>query len=282
MSHVHSGQANPGHIRLGHIGYTALYLVFLAVLARTLAIEGIRPFLKTFLAGELLFLLFYSAVIFATHLPDWLIHLYFVLQSVLIFWLLSIYPSFDFLILLYLLLSAQASQVFSGRMLWLWVGVFVLLSGGSLIYFFGVARGLALSLTTIAAEIVIPTYIIVYNENENASRRSQSLLEELQEANRRLQSYAREVEELAAVQERNRLAHELHDSVSQLIFSISLTARSTQMLLGSNPERLLEQLKRLQSLTGEALAQMRSLITELRPPQNLEQSSLPTSEDLRP
>jgi len=187
------------------------------------------------------------------------------------------------LILLYLLLSAQASQVFRGRMLWFWVGVFVLLSGGSLIYFLGVARGLALSLTTIAAEIVIPTYIIVYNENENASRRSQSLLDELREANQRLQSYSRQVEELAAVQERNRLARGLHDSVSQLIFSISLTARSAQMLLGSNPTRLLEQLERLQSLTGEALSQMRSLITELRPPQNLDQpSSLPTSEDLRP
>jgi signal transduction histidine kinase len=59
----------------------------------------------------------------------------------------------------------------------------------------------------------------------------------------------------------------LHDSVSQLVFSISLTARSAQLLLESDPERLPEQFDRLQALISEALAQLRSLITRLRPPE---------------
>jgi signal transduction histidine kinase len=254
--------------RLGIIGYIALYLVFAAVLARTLAIESIRPRLPTYLAAESLFLVLYTAVHALPHLPGWLLHPYFVLQSGLIIWLLSLHPDFDFLILLYLLLSAQVSLVFGGRMLWAWIGIFILLSGGSLIFYHGVARGLALSLTTIAGEFIVPAYFIVSRENELARRQSQALLRELQDTNQRLQLYASQVEDLAALQERNRLARELHDTVSQLIFSISLTARSAQVLLKSDPARLPEQLERLQGMTGDALTQLRSLISRLRPPEN--------------
>jgi signal transduction histidine kinase len=137
-------------------------------------------------------------------------------------------------------------------------------------FFQGVLEGLALSLTTIAAEIVIPAFMIVNHEIEKARAKSQHLLDELQEAHRQAQVYADQVEELAAVQERNRLASELHDSVSQLIFSISLTARAAQLLLDKDPRRVAEQLSYLQQITGEALGQLRSLITQLRPPQKPE------------
>jgi signal transduction histidine kinase len=254
-------------IRLGRIGYLAIYLVFAAVVARTLTVESIRPLLPIYLIAELLFLILYSAVLIAEHLPVWVLHLYFAFQSALILWMISIHPEFDFLILLYVMLSAQVSLVFGGRVRWVWVGIFVLLSGGSLMFYLGALRGLSLSLTTIAGEIVIPAYVTVYYENEAARRHSQALLEELQEKNQRLKEYADQVEDLAAVQERNRLARRLHDSVSQLVFSISLTARSAQLLLESDPARLPEQLNRLQAMTSEALAQLRSLITRLRPPE---------------
>jgi len=267
MNHSEKAQVPQLPVRMGRIGYLALYLVFAAVLARTLAIEGLRPLLPIFLTIELIIVFLFSAVETVPRIPDWLLHLYFTFQSALVLWLLYLYPRFDFLILLYFLLSVQASLVFSGRIRWAWVGVFILLSGGSLMYFHGIARGLALSLTTMAAELVIPAYVIVYQENETARRRSQLLLGELQEANRQLQLHTSQVEDLAALQERNRLARELHDTVSQIIFSISLTARSAQVLFAQDPTRLPEQLERLQALTGEALSQMRSLIIKLRPPQ---------------
>ena len=72
------------------------------------------------------------------------------------------------------------------------------------------------------------------------------------------------------MQERNRLARELHDTVSQLIFSINLTTRSAQLLLKKEPARVADQLNRLQEMTADALAQLRSLISQLRPTQNPE------------
>jgi signal transduction histidine kinase len=266
INHTQQAELIQPPIRLGSIGYLAIYLVYAAVMARTLTEESIRPRLPVYLALLLLFICAYSLVLWAPKLPGWIIHLYFGLQSVLILWLISIYPEFDFLILLYVLLSAQASLVISGYARWIWVGIFVLLSGGSLMLYLGVLRGLSLSLTTIAGVIVVPTYIMVYRENELARRQSQALLGELQETNQRLQLYASQVEDLAALQERNRLARQLHDTVSQFVFSISLTARSAQVLLESDTARLPQQLERLQIMTGEALAQLRSLITRLRPP----------------
>jgi signal transduction histidine kinase len=94
------------------------------------------------------------------------------------------------------------------------------------------------------------------------------LLAELRQAHQKLQEHAAQAEELAAARERNRLARELHDSVSQMIFSITLTSQAARLLLARDPARVPEQLNRLQEMTGSALGQLRSLIAQLRPPQN--------------
>ena len=105
-------------------------------------------------------------------------------------------------------------------------------------------------------------------EIEAGQHKRQALLVELQEANRQLSDYASQVEELSTIQERNRLARELHDSVSQTMFSIGLHSRSARILLERDPDRLRPQLEQLQTLAQNALAGMRSLIADLRPQDN--------------
>ena len=118
-----------------------------------------------------------------------------------------------------------------------------------------------------AGEIVIPAFLIVNHQAEIARTESQDLLDQLEQTHRQLDLYAGQVEELTAMQERNHLARELHETVSQLIFSISLTTRSAQLLLEKDPGRVPEQLNRLQELTAEALSQLRAFISQLRPVQ---------------
>ena len=72
-----------------------------------------------------------------------------------------------------------------------------------------------------------------------------------------------EQQEIALVQERNRLARDLHDSVNQLLFSVTLTARAG-VEMSSEPE-LKDTFKEIQQLTQEALTEMRALIWQLRP-----------------
>jgi signal transduction histidine kinase len=252
----------------GWIGVVAIYLAYAAVVARTLTMENIRPLLPQYLWLELVYIILYTFVLWKPNLPGWLMHPYFVLQSVLVLYILSLRPEFDFVVVLFLLLSYQASLFFTGWIRWTWVIILVILTGGSLIYYLGFLEGLALAPTTMAVEIVIPAYIIVNQEIETTRVESQLLLGELQDTHVQLRSYASQVDELAAIQERNRLARELHDTVSQLIFSITLTTRSAQLLLERDPGRVQEQLLRLKEMTADALSQLRSLITQLRPPQN--------------
>ena len=71
--------------------------------------------------------------------------------------------------------------------------------------------------------------------------------------------------ELAAGQERAHLARELHDSVTQALFSMGLTLRTLELLLESNPAAAQGKVEELRELQKDALAEMRTLIFELRP-----------------
>lgn len=258
-------------LKPGRIGLIAIYLAFAAVVARTLTSESTGLLLPRYLWLELVYLALYTVALWKPRLPVWMMHCYFILQSALALLILSLNPEFDFVAVLFFLLGYQASLFFSGRLRWAWVSAFVLLTGGSLMFYLGFLQGLALALTTMAATIVIPAYVIVNHEIELAKTNSQALIDELQDAHQQLQSYTSQVEELAAIKERNRLARDLHDTVSQLIFSISLTACSAQLLLEKDPPRVAEQLERLQGMTAEALSQLRSFITQLRPQSRSEQ-----------
>jgi len=80
--------------------------------------------------------------------------------------------------------------------------------------------------------------------------------------NARLQMRARD---LAALEERQRLARELHDSVSQALYGIALGARTARTLLDRDPAQAVAPLDYVLQLAGAGLAEMRALIFELRP-----------------
>jgi signal transduction histidine kinase len=82
-----------------------------------------------------------------------------------------------------------------------------------------------------------------------------------------------QAQELAALEERQRLARELHDSVTQSLFSMTLMTRALPRMLERDPARAREQIERLNELGQGALAEMRALIFELRP-ESLENEGL--------
>jgi signal transduction histidine kinase/CheY-like chemotaxis protein len=80
--------------------------------------------------------------------------------------------------------------------------------------------------------------------------------------NARLQE---QVEESAIAGERSRLARELHDAVTQTLFSASVIAETIPRIWDTHPEEARRGLGELQQLTRGALAEMRTLLLELRP-----------------
>jgi signal transduction histidine kinase len=80
-------------------------------------------------------------------------------------------------------------------------------------------------------------------------------------------------QQVASLEERQRLARELHDSVSQALYGIALGARTAHTLLDRDPAAAREPVEYILSLAETGLAEMRALIFELRP-ESLESEGL--------
>jgi signal transduction histidine kinase len=271
-----TASVTPPNSRPAPIIIVAVYFFYVTVVLRTLA-EGdlIAAALPVYLGALFLFGILFTMVLWRPLRRGVWPHLYFGFQTLLVLYLLSPYPQLDFFNILLALLSFQSPLLFTGWKRWAWIVAFVLIIILSLTILLG-AYGLALSLLAASAAIIFPAYPAVAQEIEMAQRKRQTLLANLQEANQQLTEFAAQVEELSAIQERNRLARELHDSVSQTIFSIGLHSRAARILLVRDPDRLRPQLTQLQALTQEALTEMRSLISDLRPHES-ETGERPTS-----
>ncbi|NIW46383.1 MAG: GAF domain-containing protein, partial [Gammaproteobacteria bacterium] len=77
----------------------------------------------------------------------------------------------------------------------------------------------------------------------------------------------KQAERLAVVEERQRLARDLHDSVTQSLYSASLYVNAVQRALANKKmDVALENLQNLRNMTHEAMLDMRLLIFELHPP----------------
>ena len=79
------------------------------------------------------------------------------------------------------------------------------------------------------------------------------------------ESEAQQLKEKTAEEERIRLARDLHDAVSQTLFSTSLIAEVLPRLWERNKDEGLQKLEEVRQLTRGALAEMRTLLFELRP-----------------
>ena len=191
--------------------------------------------------------------------------LYLCLQTAVVVVMGRIVPTFDFLWSLYIILAIQAFDFFPRRTALIWIGVLIGIAGLSLMTSMDPALGLAILLNMSAVGYFLVSFTRVSRQAEVERNESAALLRDLQAAHAQLRDYADRAEELSAVRERSRVARELHDSVNQSIFSITLTAEAARTMLDRDPARVPPYLSQLQEMTGSALAQLRSLIGQLRP-----------------
>ncbi len=247
--------------------------IFGIIILAVVAVRGITFYwgLDNFPIFVTLFILFTTFYIISQYFLSHLIRfrfLYFSVQAVLVFILGNLQPALDITTLLFVTLSMQVVHIYSGRAVISWAVLYTILLTITMILGQGLVQGLILSLFFLAGGVFVVSYDLLYLQARENQIESQVLLSELQDAHQKLKEYAAQAEELAAERERNRIARELHDTVSQLIFSIMLTARSAQSLLDKDPSRLPEQFDHLDEMTSSALNQLRSLIVQLRPPAN--------------
>ncbi len=192
-------------------------------------------------------------------------HIILAVQTGIVVILSLLPPRFDFFSTLFVTLALQAVHVFSGKIAFRWIGAFAVVGAVLLLYGQGWSRGLPLVVSNTVAVFLVSAFVVLVRRTEAAHQESQRLLAELQKTHRQLQIYTAQAEQLAVVKDRNRLARDLHDSVSQTIFSMRLTTDAVRILQQRDPTQVSPQLDKLQELAQSALEKMRTLIHELRP-----------------
>ncbi len=190
---------------------------------------------------------------------------YLVLQTLLVFYLLSMPNSPDFFATLLAILSMQAMLHLDAKIGSLWIGfcaaaMFFLLKGN-----YGVFQAVALALIYSASNVIFGTFTLTIRKAQMARIQNQGLALELSQANQQLETYASQVEQLAINTERNRLARELHDSVTQTVFSMTLVTQSALLAMDREFSNVGAYLDRLNLLARSALSEMQVLVSELKP-----------------
>jgi signal transduction histidine kinase len=87
-----------------------------------------------------------------------------------------------------------------------------------------------------------------------------------QEARERLRQYALQVERLAAAQERNRLARDIHDGLGHSLTVVQMQVKAARAVLAADPARADAVLEKAQRQAEEALAEVRRSVGALREP----------------
>ena len=191
-------------------------------------------------------------------------HIFLAVQSLVVLALLLTTPRLDYYALHFVGLSIVAGRDLPNGADLRWLAGLCVLSVLGLAAGFG-GQAAFYAPTYVAGCLIVGLYGRASRNAEAARARSEGLRAELQAANQRLHAYAERAEEAAAEQERAHLARDLHDAATQTVFSMNLTAEAARIALPADPGRAAALIDRLQELARDALAEMRTLVRELRP-----------------
>lgn len=246
-------------------GYLVGFIIIAAVAFRTMIFYQGENNLALVISLLAIYSLLYILEPWFIFKIGWYKFFYFLLQSVVVIILTNLRPFTDVSSLLYVPLCIQVIRAYRRRTGMIWLIFYIALLMITLILGMGWLAGFVLSLLFLAVCSFLISYDDLYLRTEADQIESQSLLADLQSAHQKLQEYTAQADELATARARNQLERELHDSVGQTIFGVTLISQSARLLMEKEPDLVSEQIDRLQKMTENSLAQLRSLIAQLRP-----------------
>jgi len=191
--------------------------------------------------------------------------LYLLLQSGLVLGLLLPDRTPDVLLVLFFPLAYQAVQFFGWQTGRWWIASFAL---PMLVY---VLRHDEINNAIMApifegACFLLGALAYLTQRAEAARAENLRMARELRQTRLELEGYTHQVEELAAEKARMLLARQLHDSVTQTVFSMNLGVEAARLMVPRGTEAVAGQLSRVQDLTASAISEIGKLMSQLGPP----------------
>jgi signal transduction histidine kinase len=142
---------------------------------------------------------------------------------------------------------------------WLWTGF-------SLVPFFAV---LAIGLNHLGLGVIDGFFLygigIAVAKVIEAEKKTQRLLVENRRQNQLLEEYSRQIEKVTLLEERNRLARDLHDTVGHTFTSVIMGLDAASFLMKSSPEKAQKQVDVLSDVMRKSLEEIRTQIHQISP-----------------
>jgi signal transduction histidine kinase len=161
-------------------------------------------------------------------------------------------------------LAGIAVERLSPRSRW-WVFVGLLLAIIVPILHYSTWRVALINAFIISTAILFVDIVTEFRLKEQRARENaERLASQLEAANRKLAQYATQVEELATMQERNRLAREIHDNLGHYLTIVNVQIEAARLLLASDPKRAGDSLAKAHELVKKGLAGVRESVSALR------------------
>ncbi len=191
---------------------------------------------------------------------------YLIIQAALIFLISWDTQNLAMIISLYMAILGEASGMIQQKR-WLAVAVVGLLALSGVN--FGLAMGwnsmIWWGVSIAPTSVFVMVYVLLYNRQAEARQRAQTLLVELEAANRQLTEYSARVEDLTITNERQRMARELHDTLSQGLAGLILQLEAVDAhLVNNRPERARSIIQQTMERARATLADARRAIDDLR------------------
>lgn len=194
----------------------------------------------------------------------------FLVGRALLIVLISILDNFNFSMFLYLFIPYSAYPVFGSKV------SYTLAVGAWAVYFYKIAQ-----MSTWAEREHEVIFFIVYTAGlifmvsmadvvscEKASRtRAEKLLQDLELSHQQLQQSSTRVAALAATEERNRLARDIHDSLGHYLTVINIQLEKAIAFRSKKPDEAEEAVQEAKRLASEALHDIRRSVSTLRNPE---------------
>lgn len=185
-------------------------------------------------------------------------NLYFGVQAFVLTLVLALgSSSTDAFNFLFLLLTIHTALVLPGKHAAVWIAIYYSIVSIIVLLIRGM-EGLYAILFYLITYVVCGFFGNVLQQAELARDKNQHLVDELQASQKKVQ-------ELAVVEERNRLARDLHDSVKQQVFAISMQLSAARATL-SEADKAYPSIVEAERLSQQAGTELTTLINALRPP----------------
>jgi signal transduction histidine kinase len=196
----------------------------------------------------------------------WQRHLDLALGTAIVLGLRVVQPDSDAPAILFYLLGVRAVVGLSERAGLVWEAVLVLAAFASFVVDAGHGGGLAVAAIYVSGLLFFGVFAGSLRRVESERQRAESLLQALNEAHRKLQEHAMSLQELAAAEERTRLAREMHDTLGHSLTMAVVQLEGARRLTAVDPARAEQIVGVVRDELREGLGELRRSLATMRAP----------------